>query len=161
MKIGDIVVRKSYDKDIIFRIIDIKEVRGKVYCILKGLSIRIIADSPKDDLEVVDYVYVEEKEKILNNRVNEAMKKAKGIQRKIGMREQINCRSNKNEFLSHAAIPVFRRSTMKVPTFSILPMHFRLLKYLKRLDFTGKFNVLTGHFFIENFFGMLYNSSTT
>ena len=39
MKIGDIVVRKSYDKDIIFRIIDIKEVRGKVYCILKGLSI--------------------------------------------------------------------------------------------------------------------------
>ena len=66
MKIGDIVVRKSYDKDIIFRIIDIKEVRGKVYCILKGLSIRIIADSPKDDLEVVDYVYVEENEKILN-----------------------------------------------------------------------------------------------
>ena len=95
MKIGDIVVRKSYDKDIIF--IDIKEVRGKTYCILKGLSIRIIADSPRDDLEVVDYGYVEEKEKILNSRVNEAMKKAKGIQRKIGMREQINCRSNKNQ----------------------------------------------------------------
>ena len=97
MKIGDIVVRKSYDKDIIFKIIDIKEVRGKIYCILKGLSIRIIADSPRDDLEVVDYGYVEEKEKILNSRVNEAMKKAKGIQRKIGMREQINCRSNKNQ----------------------------------------------------------------
>ena len=97
MKIGDIVVRKSYDKDIIFKIIDIEEVRGKTYCILKGLSIRIIADSPRDDLEVVDYGYVEEKEKILNSRVNEAMKKAKGIQRKIGMREQINCRSNKNQ----------------------------------------------------------------
>ena len=96
MKIGDIVVRKSYDKDIIFRIIDIKEVRGKVYCILKGLSIRIIADSPKDDLEVGDYVYVEEKEKILNNRVNEAMKKAKSMQKRIGMRHQINCRINKN-----------------------------------------------------------------
>ena len=97
MKIGDIVVRKSYDKDIIFKILDITEVRGKTYCILKGLSIRIIADSPRDDLEVVDYGYVEEKEKILNSRVNEAMKKAKGIQRKIGMREQINCRSNKNQ----------------------------------------------------------------
>ena len=97
MKIGDIVVRKSYDKDIIFKVIDIKEVRGKTYCILKGLSIRIIADSPRDDLEVVDYGYVEEKEKILNSRVNEAMKKAKGIQRKIGMREQINCRSSKNQ----------------------------------------------------------------
>ena len=57
MKIGDIVVRKSYDKDIIFKVIDIKEVRGKTYCILKGLSIRIIADSPRDDLEVVDYGY--------------------------------------------------------------------------------------------------------
>ena len=97
MKIGDIVVRKSYDKDIIFKIIDIKEVRGQTYCILKGVSIRIIADSPRDDLEIVDYGYVEEKEKILNSRVNEAMKKAKSIQRKIGMREQINCRSNKNE----------------------------------------------------------------
>ena len=97
MKIGDIVVRKSYDKDIIFKIIDIKEVRGQTYCILKGVSIRIIADSPRDDLEIVDYGYVEEKEKILNSRVNEAMKKAKGIQRKIGMREQINCRSNKNQ----------------------------------------------------------------
>ena len=38
MKIGDIVVRKSYDKDIIFKIIDIKEVRGKTYCILKGIK---------------------------------------------------------------------------------------------------------------------------
>ena len=56
------------------------------------------------------------------------------------------------DIFSYLLIPVFRRSTMKVPTFSILPMHFRLLKYLKRLDFTGKFNVLTGHFFIENFF---------
>ena len=97
MKIGDIVVRKSYDKDIIFKIIDIKEVRGKTYSILKGVSIKIIADSTRDDLEVVDYGYEKEKEKILNIRVNEAMKKAKGIQRKIGMREQINCRSNKNQ----------------------------------------------------------------
>ena len=61
------------------------------------LSKEYYADSPRDDLEVVDYGYVEEKEKILNSRVNEAMKKAKGIQRKIGMREQINCRSNKNQ----------------------------------------------------------------
>ena len=49
MKIGAIVVRKSYDKDIIYKIIDIKKVRGKTYGILKGLSIRLIADSPRDD----------------------------------------------------------------------------------------------------------------
>ena len=58
-------------------------------------------------------------------------------------------------------IPVFRRSTMKVPTFSILPINFRLLKHLKKLDFTGKSNVLTGHFFIEEIFSLLYNNSTT
>ena len=38
MKIGDIVVRKSYDKDIIFKIIDIKEVRGKTILYLKRIK---------------------------------------------------------------------------------------------------------------------------
>ena len=57
--------------------------------------------------------------------------------------------------------PVFRRSTVKVPTFQISPVRFKSPIYLKRLDFTGKFNVLTGHFFIEKIFYMLYNSSTT
>ena len=50
MQIGDIVVRKSYDKDITFKIIDIKEDNGQVLYILKGISIRIIADSSADDL---------------------------------------------------------------------------------------------------------------
>ena len=34
MDIGDTVVRKSYDKDIIFKIIDIKEIKGKLTYIL-------------------------------------------------------------------------------------------------------------------------------
>ena len=57
--------------------------------------------------------------------------------------------------------PVFRRSTMKVPTFSNPSLRFKSIIYLKKLDFTGKFNVLTGHFFIEKIFDMLYNNSTT
>ena len=36
MKIGDIVVRKSYDKDIKFKIADIKDINGEVIFILKG-----------------------------------------------------------------------------------------------------------------------------
>ena len=76
MVIGDVVVRKSYDKDITFKIIDIKEVDGKTIYILKGISIRIIADSPETDLEPVDVDFIGEKEKILNSRVNEAIKKA-------------------------------------------------------------------------------------
>ena len=77
MKVGDLVVRKSYDKDITFKIIDIKEdAKGKEVYILKGISIRIIADSRLDDLEMVDDEYAGTKEKILNRRVEEAIKRA-------------------------------------------------------------------------------------
>lgn len=76
MEIGDTVVRKSYDKDITFKVIDIKKVDGKIIFILKGISIRIIADSPESDLEPVDIGFIGEKEKILNTRVNDAIKKA-------------------------------------------------------------------------------------
>lgn len=77
MKVGDLVVRKSYDKDITFKIIDINEdAEGNTVYILKGISIRIIADSRGDDLEMVDDEYAGTKEKILNRRVEEAIKKA-------------------------------------------------------------------------------------
>ncbi len=77
MKVGDLVVRKSYDKDITFKIIDIKaDDKGNEIYILKGISIRIIADSREDDLEKADDEYAGTKEKILNRRVEEAIKKA-------------------------------------------------------------------------------------
>jgi len=47
-KLGDVVTRKSYKHDIIFKIIDIDDDNY----ILKGLNVRLIADSLKDDLEV-------------------------------------------------------------------------------------------------------------
>ena len=77
MEIGDLVVRRSYDKDITFRVIDIKkdEDGNQVY-MLKGISIRIIADSKKEDLEKVDEEFVGKKERILNSRVNEVISKA-------------------------------------------------------------------------------------
>jgi len=50
MKIGDIVCRKKYNKDIYFEIIDIQK---DVYY-LRGIEYRLIADSDRDDLEVVD-----------------------------------------------------------------------------------------------------------
>ncbi|ASW44086.1 sporulation peptidase YabG [Clostridium isatidis] len=77
MEIGDLVVRKSYDKDITFKIIDIKKDEdGNDIYVLKGISIRIIADSRSDDLEKVSDRYVGKKEKILNSRVNAAIKRA-------------------------------------------------------------------------------------
>lgn len=76
MVVGDIVVRKSYGKDISFKIIDIKEIDGKVTFILKGLNIRILADAEDGDLEKVSEDYSGEKDKILNSRVNKAIKTA-------------------------------------------------------------------------------------
>lgn len=89
MEIGDLVVRKSYGKDITFKILDIKENRsGKVY-ILKGISIRIIADSNGEDLEPVSDRYVGEQDKILNSRVKKAIKSA------ISIRGDVLTRSSK------------------------------------------------------------------
>ena len=51
MKIGDIVSRKKYGKDIYFKIIDIKD---DIYY-LKGIEYRLVADSEESDLELSDF----------------------------------------------------------------------------------------------------------
>ena len=91
MNIGDLVVRKSYDKDVTFKIIDIKQESGKKTYILKGISIRIIADSEGTDLEKVDENHIGDKEKILNSRVKNAIKSA------IAMRGDVMSRVNKSK----------------------------------------------------------------
>ena len=52
---GDFVARKSYGKDILFivdRVIILKN--GSAYAILKGVTIRIEADAPVEDIEKVE-----------------------------------------------------------------------------------------------------------
>ncbi|NPV52809.1 MAG: hypothetical protein HPY71_04715 [Firmicutes bacterium] len=46
LKVGDIVARKSYDADIIFKIVAI----GKDSVLLRGVQCRVMADAPLDDL---------------------------------------------------------------------------------------------------------------
>lgn len=46
IKIGDYVTRKSYQHDIIFKVIDVE---GDNF-ILSGACVRLLADSPKSDL---------------------------------------------------------------------------------------------------------------
>lgn len=54
MKVGDIVARKSYNKDIVFKIIDIVfDEDGRKIAILKGVAFRIIADAYLNDLELL------------------------------------------------------------------------------------------------------------
>ena len=54
MKVGDSVARKSYNKDIVFKITDIiVDENGKKIAILKGVAFRIIADAELSDLEIL------------------------------------------------------------------------------------------------------------
>ncbi len=50
----DVVGRVSYNCDIIFRVIDIREEKGKKLAVLYGEDFRIIADAPYEDLVVID-----------------------------------------------------------------------------------------------------------
>lgn len=99
MKIGDIVVRKSYGKDITFKVIDVREKDGKENIILKGINIRIIADSTLDDLEPAKEDSGST-DKILNTRVNEAIKKAINIRGDLRDKEDKSAKiKNKDELV--------------------------------------------------------------
>ena len=49
-KIGDIVSRKSYNSDILFRVVRIEEINNEFIYILKGISYRLQADAYESDL---------------------------------------------------------------------------------------------------------------
>ncbi|WP_031341696.1 sporulation peptidase YabG [Ruminiclostridium papyrosolvens] len=54
IEIGSLVYRKSYEKDVLFRVDDIKECDGRKIIILKGVEVRLIADAEEDDLDILD-----------------------------------------------------------------------------------------------------------
>ena len=66
-KVGDLVTRKSHDNDIVFKIV---EVVDKV-AYLKGLNVRLYADSPIDDLKLIEDARVDDNDFI--DRVNSSI----------------------------------------------------------------------------------------
>lgn len=69
IKKGDIVVRKSYRKDILFVVKNIWYTNQQKVAILKGLIDRIQADSTIDDLEIVDKQIIKEKMETLHHKM--------------------------------------------------------------------------------------------
>lgn len=65
-KVGDMVTRNSYQNDLVFTIEEIEE----DVCYLKGLNIRLLADSPLDDLKKYDHKDDIEDEKAFLSRIN-------------------------------------------------------------------------------------------
>ncbi|WP_110114666.1 sporulation peptidase YabG [Bacillus sp. CGMCC 1.16541] len=54
IKVGDVVTRPSYQRDLLFRVISInQDETGAIYATLFGEDVRLIADAPFSDLEVV------------------------------------------------------------------------------------------------------------
>ena len=79
IKKGDIVGRKSYGKDVFFIVDKILKTRlNNEFAILKGLNIRIMADSPVDDLEIISRQDVLNSIKISETNIEERIKTSKG-----------------------------------------------------------------------------------
>ena len=76
IKKGDIVGRISYGKDILF-VVDriIKTSDKNEFAILKGLTVRIKADSPINDLEIVEKRIVQENIKLFENKMQDRLRK--------------------------------------------------------------------------------------
>jgi len=74
IKEGDVVGRRSYNNDILFVISRIIKINTKKFAILKGVSIRIEADAPLEDLELIDKRVVNENIKAINNKLSERVK---------------------------------------------------------------------------------------
>lgn len=51
IKIGDIVARKSHGMDILFKVEELMEHRGRAIALLRGVDLRLYADAPVEDLE--------------------------------------------------------------------------------------------------------------
>lgn len=86
------MVRKSYDKDVTFKVVGIEEEDGEKKYILKGINIRIIADSKEDDLQVVEDDFLGKADKILNRKVMHAINNSISLRGEMLARESNNSR---------------------------------------------------------------------
>jgi spore coat assembly protein len=100
MKIGDVVARESYNKDIIFKIVSfgVDEAGDKI-AILKGVAFRIIADAKLDDLVSVTAPDLREIliDKEVETRLTRSVKKARDRERKM-TRALPKLQSNSNTY---------------------------------------------------------------
>lgn len=77
IKKGDIVVRKSYGKDIIFRVINILNKPEEKIAVLNGVIERIKADSKIADLELVDKQKVKDILRKMDSKIENRIEKSK------------------------------------------------------------------------------------
>lgn len=69
LKKGDIVGRLSYGKDILFTVEKIIRTKTRSIALLKGITLRIEADAPLEDLEIIEKRVVQDNLRHLDNRL--------------------------------------------------------------------------------------------
>ena len=84
-KKGDIVGRISYNKDVIFEITNIIKTSNKEIYILKGITERIEADSPAEDLEIISKEEISDSIKLSDIELEKRIEKNK-IKKQIRQR---------------------------------------------------------------------------
>lgn len=75
LKIGDIVVRKSYGGDIYFKVINIVKNEGQDVVLLKGMDHRLIADAPPSDLIMPALEEVNTDKMLYSKKINKNIKR--------------------------------------------------------------------------------------
>jgi spore coat assembly protein len=75
IKIGDLVGRKSYNCDIVFRVHDIIKQNDRFIIILKGMNLRIIADAPETDVIKLPPSKIDENIRSYDDRAKKLMRK--------------------------------------------------------------------------------------
>lgn len=87
IKKGDIVVRKSYNKDILFNVKRIYKINNEKMAILTGITKRGEADSKIEDLEIVEKEILNEKlnriQTKIDTKINETVNKYKKNKTKV------------------------------------------------------------------------------
>jgi len=80
VKVGDYVARKSHGKDLVFKVIrKIKLSNKKEVAILKGITVRVEADAPVEDLCIIESKEIKKIIKALDNNILEKIKKDKAV----------------------------------------------------------------------------------
>ncbi|MBM7855182.1 spore coat assembly protein [Desulfohalotomaculum tongense] len=97
IKKGDIVARKSYDKDIFFKVIDVFiDKNKKKHALVKGIDMRLYASAPVEDLEPIEAMDVANYWKKMMKKANDQINRV--FSRRMEEREKSFSRALKREY---------------------------------------------------------------
>jgi len=104
IEVGELVVRKSYGCDIVFKVTGIiVDDRKNAYCTLKGLHLRLVADSPLNDLKRIDAEHLRNEVVRMEGIRNESMRMV--MTRRSIEREQLERGKNDAKKYSFFELP--------------------------------------------------------